>query len=154
MHKNTTTSFALDDFLSNRPSKSYKPRPHIRLSNKPIDHDFDCKTYPNFQAFVEANLHPTLSYRTVTCRIKSGWTVEDALKTPKSEPAPKYEYDGQKYTTLRWLIEAHKHFSLTQSNVTARLSNGWRLKDALETPKLDKIRFLKSQHTRNSERGS
>ena len=80
---------------------------------------------------------------TYECRIKRGWTLEEALTTPKGENRP-----GTKRTSKN-AKQAKDHLGITYKSITemlscyglslniynSRIKRGWTLEEALTTPK-------------------
>lgn len=71
-----------------------------------------------------------LSYSTINWRLKNGWSVEDALNTPRENHSHRViDVDGIKHTIQEW----SQINGIGITTIYERLSNGWNEKDAVTT---------------------
>lgn len=73
--------------------------------------------------------------RTISHRLKEGWSVEDALSTPigtRNKRYKKITYQGKTQCISSWARE----FGLHPDTLRWRLKQGWSIQDALITPTL------------------
>lgn len=91
------------------------------------------KTYPTFKALAEAE--GVVPYKTVEARLRLGWPIEEALKTPPRE----ITYKGRTYPSFKALVEAESEATLKA--VEGRIARGWSLEEALETPLSNEITY-------------
>lgn len=82
------------------------------------------KTYPTFKALAKAE--GVVAHQAVESRLRKGWPLEKALKTPSKN---EIEYKGKTYPSLSALVEAESEVS--QKVVGGRLFRGWSLEEAL-----------------------
>ena len=93
---------------------------------KPIT-KYKGRTYPTFKALAEAE--SAVPHKTVESRLRLGWPLEKALKTPLRNDI---EYKGKTYSSIKALVEAEGVVSYKA--VSGRLDSGWPLEKALKTP--------------------
>lgn len=81
-------------------------------------------------------------------RLDAGWSVEKAVKTPLDKGVL-YDYKGIKYTVVELgKLSGLKERALENRTnlIKARLSIGWSVKDAVETPRGKKPTAEKQNH--------
>ena len=71
-----------------------------------------------------------LPYDVLRYRLNAGWTPEEAFTKPIRDLEDFLELDGVRKTKLQWCLEK----GLTQNALLGRLSRGWSIADALNTP--------------------
>ena len=71
-----------------------------------------------------------LSKSTIKARLRGGWTVAEALLTPRINPAQPVKYDGRQKTPSGWAREV----GLSRAAVYQRLNKGWSLDETLGLP--------------------
>lgn len=52
---------------------------------KKTKHHYDGKYYSSYKAMILDNMHTSLSYSAVYTRLRNGWSLIDALQSPKKE---------------------------------------------------------------------
>ena len=103
-------------------------------NNKIIDHL--CHEFKNVVEMCDYWKKPLAI---VKSRLKSGWSLKDALEKPVQDKVTAYSINnryyrdhlGNKFSTFEIMCENWKHRDYIVRN---RLYRGWSLKDALETP--------------------
>ncbi|MGN8117508.1 hypothetical protein [Labrys sp. 22185] len=83
-----------------------------------------------------------LKYSMITWRLNNGWTVEQAVSTPKRKPGTnwgsstarkptkRYDYEGRKIT----ISEMAAHCGVSRPAIHQRLSKGWSIEKIMQTP--------------------
>ena len=59
---------------------------------------------------------------TAVCRLKYGWTVEEAISKPKKQ--------GRQYIYLEWVYEEANKNGIAYSTANSRIKDGWDMKRA------------------------
>lgn len=100
--------------------------------------------FPDYKTFCE---HIGVSPITLGDRIRSGKTLEEAVKTKGNLPQ-EIEYKGKLYSSRAEIARA---FGMTQSLLNLRLNNGMDLEEALHTPVREKHKYVCEGRTVDSE---
>ena len=98
------------------------------------------KTYPHLNALSDAEA--VVANSTVDGRLRAGWPLEKALKTPAKKIAPANPittFEGKTYPTFKALAKAEGIVSHT--TVVSRLRLGWSLGEALKTPLSNEVEY-------------
>ena len=106
-------------------------RPEIRENFRPAKKEiiFRGKTYDSLKTLAHRlGVH----YGNLSRRLRSGWTLEEALEIKKRKRKPSsgkvIEIDGQVFPSL---VAAAEHFGVSKNNIQNRLSLGWSPEEAV-----------------------
>ena len=100
---------------------------YITLNKQPYT-DHLCNRYKSVADMCERwNIHP----KTFEDRIRAGWSLEKALKTPAKKTSSIKDHLGNKFKSVS---EMCKHWNINRSTFEFRLNSGWTLEKTLTTP--------------------
>lgn len=85
-----------------------------------------------YKSMTDMCMHYGISGSTFYHRLKSGWSIEDALTTPIRECEKKCtDHLGNRYDSI---VEMCEYYGIDSQTFSSRVSYGWDIKDALTIP--------------------